>query len=32
MIRYKKIQEYRVNEHYLVIVKGNKVIEKDLQE
>lgn len=32
MLSYRHTKEYLVNNHYLVIVKLFKVIEKDLQE
>lgn len=32
MISYRHTKEYLVNNHYLVIVKPFKVVEKDLQE
>lgn len=32
LIKYRGVKEYLVNDHYLVIIKGFKVIHKDLQE
>ena len=32
MLTYRHTKEYLVNNHYLVIVKLFKIIEKDLQE
>lgn len=31
LINYKGVKEYLVNRHYFIIVKGQKVIHKDLQ-
>ena len=31
MIKYGRIKEYLVNKHFIVLVKGYKVIKKDLQ-
>lgn len=32
LLKYARVKEYLVNEHYFVIVDKSKVVEKDLQE
>lgn len=32
LLKYENVKEYLVNEHYLVTIYKDRVIEKDLQE
>lgn len=32
LLKYARVKEYLVNEHYFVVVYKDKVVEKDLQE